>query len=179
MDKQIPEVLMQRTSKLMAERFLSKKDMAERLGMEYLTFWRKLNGKRGIDVVLLMKIADVLGTSTAYLLGETNNPNRDTSVPADTANKHYRTFRAEAPMSYGYWGDVTDKARDVATSGDKDAIAYVAQMLNLALSLLSSKSKPKQDVEKTATTTNGDMGFTNNPLMIGKYNENNLTIPSN
>ena len=70
----IPEILMQRTNKLMAERFLSKKEMAERLNMEYLTFWRKLKGKRGIDVVFLMNVAYVLGTTVAYLLGETDNP---------------------------------------------------------------------------------------------------------
>ncbi|MBR1437884.1 MAG: helix-turn-helix transcriptional regulator [Synergistaceae bacterium] len=58
----------------MTERYINKKEMAERLGMEYLTFWRKLKGKRGIDVVLLMDIAHVLGTSAAYLLGETDNP---------------------------------------------------------------------------------------------------------
>lgn len=70
----ITEILMQRTNKLMAERFLSKKEMAERLDMEYLTFWRKLNGKRGIDVIFLMKVAHVLGTTVAYLLGETDIP---------------------------------------------------------------------------------------------------------
>ena len=45
MENQVPEILMDRTNKLMTERYLSKKDMAERLGMEYLTFWRKLKGK--------------------------------------------------------------------------------------------------------------------------------------
>lgn len=77
MDNRVPEILMERTNKLMTERYINKKDMAERLGMEYLTFWRKLKGKRGIDVVLLMQIAHVLGTSAAYLLGETDNPSSD------------------------------------------------------------------------------------------------------
>lgn len=74
MENRVPEVLMERTNRLMTERYINKKDMADRLGMEYLTFWRKLKGKRGIDVVLLMQIANVLGTSAAYLLGETDNP---------------------------------------------------------------------------------------------------------
>ena len=74
MNSQVPEVLMQRTNKLMAERYITKKQMAERLEMEYLTLWRKLKGKRGIDIVLLMDIAKVLGTSVAYLIGETDNP---------------------------------------------------------------------------------------------------------
>lgn len=74
MDNQVPEVLMHRINKLMAERFLSKKEVAERLGMEYLTFWRKLKGKRSIDAVLLMKLAKILGTTVSYLIGETDNP---------------------------------------------------------------------------------------------------------
>ena len=73
---------------LMEEQYLSKKDMAKRLGMEYLTFWRTLKGERGIDVVLLMQIAQVLGTSVAYLLGETDNPvsnsNTDNAVIIQT-----------------------------------------------------------------------------------------------
>ena len=80
MENQTPTILMQRTNKLMNERYLSKKEMAERLGMEYLTFWRKLRGKRGVDVALLVKIAEVLGTSAAYLLGET-----DDAAPVDTS----------------------------------------------------------------------------------------------
>ena len=79
MSGQVPEVLMQRTNKLMAERYLTKKEMAERLKMEYLTLWRKLNGKRGIDVILLMDIAKVLGTSVSYLIGETDNPSANIS----------------------------------------------------------------------------------------------------
>lgn len=74
MDNRVPEVLMERANRLMSERYINKKEMAERLGMEYLTFWRKLKGKRGIDVVLLMDMANILGTSAAYLLGETDNP---------------------------------------------------------------------------------------------------------
>ena len=74
MEKEVPEIFRQRVNKLMAERCLSKKEMAERLDMEYLTFWRKINGKRGVDVVFLMRMAKVLGTSVAYLLGETDSP---------------------------------------------------------------------------------------------------------
>ena len=73
-DSQVSNILIKRTNQLMNKMYLTKREMAERLGMEYLTFWRKLNGKRGIDVTLLMKIAKVLGTSASYLLGETDSP---------------------------------------------------------------------------------------------------------
>ena len=79
-DSQVPNILIKRTNQLMNKMYLTKREMAERLGMEYLTFWRKLNGKRGIDVTLLMKIAKVLGTSASYLLGETDNDNPTSNI---------------------------------------------------------------------------------------------------
>ena len=88
MDNKVSDILMQRTNQLMAERYITKKEMAERLDMEYLTFWRKLKGKRGIDVVLLMKIANTLGTSASYLLGETDNPSLPSSEIND-AREHF------------------------------------------------------------------------------------------
>ena len=68
------DVLKHRIIERMDKFGLSKADMAKRLNMDYTTFWRKLNGKRNIDVPLLQEIAKILGTSTAYLLGETDDP---------------------------------------------------------------------------------------------------------
>ena len=104
MESQVPEVLMKRTNKLMAERYISKKDMAERLGMEYLTFWRKLKGKR------VMKIAQVLGTTASYLLGETDNPSttdiHDVSLTVKT-NDPSRKIVAEPSYLSFHNGDVS------------------------------------------------------------------------
>ena len=74
MSKQVSEIMSRRIDQLMNARFLNKKDMAERLNMDYSTFWRKVNGKRNIDIPLLLRMADILGTSAGYLLGETDNP---------------------------------------------------------------------------------------------------------
>ena len=110
MESQVPEVLTKRTNRLMAERYISKKDMAERLDMEYLTFWRKLKGKRGIDVALLMKIAQVLGTTVSYLLGETDNPSttdiHDVSLTVKT-NDPSRKIVAEPSYLSFHNGDVS------------------------------------------------------------------------
>ena len=61
--------------------------MAERLDMEYLTLWRKLSGKRSMDVSLLKRIAEILGTSVAYLLGETDDPSLHLSKKSVSAKK--------------------------------------------------------------------------------------------
>ena len=55
MNEEMSENYLRRMNDLMEKRFISKKEMANRLGIEYLTFWRKLNGKRSIDVALLKK----------------------------------------------------------------------------------------------------------------------------
>ena len=78
MVNQTPDILIQRIEDLMNRNFISKKDMAKRLNVDYSTFWRKANGKRSIDVVSLLNIASILGTTAGYLLGETNS-----SLPSD------------------------------------------------------------------------------------------------
>lgn len=110
MEGQVPEVLMGRTNRLMAERAITKKEMADRLDMEYLTFWRKLKGKRGIDVVLLMKIANVLGTSVSYLVGETDNPSlpvsNDTPVVIQSSDPSRKITSEPSRLSF-HNGDVS------------------------------------------------------------------------
>ena len=104
---------------LMEEQYLSKKDMAKRLGMEYLTFWRTLKGERGIDVVLLMQIAQVLGTSVAYLLGETDNPvsnsNTDNAVIIQT-NAPFRMIVSEPSRLNFDNGEVSIEMSDTPTN---------------------------------------------------------------
>ena len=77
MDNKNTEVLIERVNELMNKQYLKKKDVAEKLGMEYLAFWRRLKGKRGVDINFLSKLAFVLGTSVSYLMGETDNANNN------------------------------------------------------------------------------------------------------
>ena len=71
---QSPDIFTERVSHLMKRNSLSKKDMASRLNVDYSTFWRKLKGKRNVDMSVLIQIARILGTSVSYLVGETDNP---------------------------------------------------------------------------------------------------------
>lgn len=81
MGTQSPDIFTERVSRLMKRNSLSKKDMASRLNVDYSTFWRKLNGKRNVDIPVLIQIAGILGTSVSYLVGETDNPSLP--VPSD------------------------------------------------------------------------------------------------
>ena len=172
MNTKNPEILTQRINKLMEERCLKKKEVAERLGIEYLTFWRKLKGKRGVDAVLLTKIANVLGTSVSYLMGESDNPNsnnKEGNTSIHLSNNPNNTDNQKRKLSFAYWGEVADTARDVAESGDKEAISYVSQMLNRALSSLTTKSDSRVSSHAVSEITNA-------PVMLGEHNENNFTF---
>ena len=166
MGVQSSDIFTQRVTKLMKERFLTKKDMAKRLNVDYSTFWRKLNGQRNVDVVLLKQIADILGTSTAYLMGETDQPER---ILVQTSRSTPENVKK--PLSFAYWGGIVDNTRDVVQSGDKNAIAYVSQMLREALSLVI-----KPDVDITTQGTLVKPSVANMPFIVGDHNESNLTL---
>ena len=159
---QSSNIFTQRVSELMKQNFLTKKDMAKRLNVDYSTFWRKLNGQRNVDMVLLKRIAEILGTSTAYLMGETDN---SVPMPQSVEEEDYK-------INYAYWGGVLDNSQDLAKNGDKDTIVYVSQMLRRALSLLSSKIEVK-----TPLTPIGDkQSIANMPVIVGDHNESHLTV---
>ena len=145
---------------------LSGEAVAKALGTTRVTVSRWESGESDPSDKVKIELARVLNTTIAYLMGETDSPERNKVADA----VQVRTGEPDQ-ISYGYWGDVADNARDVAVSGDKDAIAYVSQMLKRALSLLT--------VTEVKDAVNPDMGntrVTNMPVMVGKRNENTVTL---
>ncbi len=57
---------------LLTEKRISKTELSEKLGIGYSTLWRRLSGRRVLDVDFLMDLASLLGTSVSYLIGETD-----------------------------------------------------------------------------------------------------------
>ena len=157
---QSSSIFTQRVSELMRQNYLTKTDMARRLNVDYSTFWRKLNGQRNVDMVLLKQIAEILGTSTAYLTGETDTP----LAPPKALEQH--------TTNYAYWGGVIDNTREVIESGDTDAMTYVCQMLNRALSLLSAKL----EIQKPQSVATDKTSVINKPLILGDHNKNSVTV---
>ncbi|MBQ3646506.1 MAG: helix-turn-helix transcriptional regulator [Synergistaceae bacterium] len=144
MKEKISGIFTKRMNKLLQQRYISKKEMASRLGLTYLTFWRKLNGERSVDIELLQKIAEVLGTSTAYLLGETDNPAPPIENEADE-NKNLPIINVEDNnLGLGYWGKVADNAVIVAQQGDKKSIALIIPLVKAAYETLAGIEMPKQ-----------------------------------
>ena len=144
MIRKAPNIFSVRVSDLMKKRFISKMEMSRRLNIDYSTFWRKLNGERSVDIELLQKIAEVLGTSTAYLLGETDNP-APPIENEDNENKNLPIINVEDNnLGLGYWGKVADNAVIVAQQGDKKSIALIIPLVKAAYETLAGIEMPKQ-----------------------------------
>ena len=147
MEDKKTEIFIERMNDLMRKMNISKKEMANQLGMEYLTFWRKLNGKRSVDVTLLGKVAEILGTSVAYLMGETDNPVLGVSeepeqLQLQKAEKpqdisYINSEKTEDDLGLSYWGSVVDNARRVAKFGNYENMFDVSEMLKRAQASLS------------------------------------------
>lgn len=68
------EMLSERVKDLLETKGIKQKEISEELGVEYSTLWRRLRGERKITVDFLQRLSKSLGTSSAYLLGETDDP---------------------------------------------------------------------------------------------------------
>ena len=64
----------QRLRDLREDRDLRQVDVAEILGIHQTVYSRYERGFQPIPVALLIKLADLYGVSTDYLLGRTNDP---------------------------------------------------------------------------------------------------------
>ena len=117
-------------------------------------------------------LAKVLKTNVAYLMGDTDNPEKDNSVLANDISGNVR--EDDAPLSLAYWGEVADKTRDVAKSGNVGAINYVTQILHYALSLLPDTSSVKGGKE-TNSANYAYPPITNMSLIVGDHNSNSMT----
>jgi len=53
---------------------MTQKTLAANLGIVHSALWRKLSGERKVSLDFLHKLAQVLGTSVAYLTDETDDP---------------------------------------------------------------------------------------------------------
>ena len=149
MDEKTPKILIERMNELMKQRYISKKEMAERLEMEYLTFWRKLNGKRSVDANLLKRIAEVLGTSVAYLMGETDNP----VIGLNDAPELTQAENQMTPQDIFYWSNFLENVQKIATGGNMAEISSVKSFLKSAFSLLAIGEAQALHVADTKVNT--------------------------
>ena len=162
--------LSKRVENLLSAKKVSKVAISQELGIGYSTLWRRLNGSRNVNVDFLTKLADILGTTPSYLMGETDNPSRESSI--NNSLKVKQPKEQTGTLSFSYWRNVLDSVKDIADSGDKDAIGYVSNILNQALSLLTTKTERRESqysISDIPTVTNAS-------VIVGNNNKSNLTL---
>ena len=181
MGAQSPDIFTERVSRLMKRNSLSKKDMASRLNVDYSTFWRKLNGKRNIDLPVLIQIATILGTSVSYLVGETDNPVLPHATHSESLSEQSTTDEASKGSlhkgrlgqtnGYAYWGGVLDEAQRVAAGRNLKEISLIVPLLKLAYETLATAQEREQgkagSILPSVSAYNGDHSI---------YRDNSLTV---
>ena len=171
MGTQASEIFTQRVNKMMRQRYLTKKEMAERLNVDYSTFWRKLNGQRNVDISLLTRIAEILGTTVSYLMGETDNSERSTDVREVIPVQDAEPAKA---TSYAYWGGVVDEVNNVLERGNIREINLVEPLLKTAYeNILSWRDGLKR---KNMPVDTDSAVVVNAPVYGGHHNSSNTTV---
>lgn len=66
--------LIERLKQLQAEQSSLKKDIAAKLGISVMAFYRYERGERQLPTDKLIALADYFGVSIDYLVGRTDNP---------------------------------------------------------------------------------------------------------
>lgn len=94
----MPEMLSERVKDLLEAKGLKQKAISEELGVEYSTLWRRLKGERKITIDFLQRLSKSLGTSSAYLLGETDDPSPILNFPAQQDGNSHRTHISQTTL---------------------------------------------------------------------------------
>ncbi len=171
------KVINERIEALISSNRFSKAEISERLGIGYSTLWRRLNGERNVNLDFLSELAEVLGTTVSYLIGETDNPERvkieNVSHPISIEKPRVEPLK-ENTVSYAYWGGVVDEARRVVERGDIREISSVEPLLKLAYDVISAGNDNYQQNIMPISTDKSVVAQM--PVYGGNRNRNNITI---
>lgn len=137
-----------RIKELRKQAKITQPELAEKIGVHETTIRRWEQGKdKGPSVDIIPKIANALGTSVAYLMGETDNPILGVSeepeqLQLQNAEKpqdisYINSEKTEDDLGLSYWGSVVDNARRVAKFGNYENMFDVSEMLKRAQASLS------------------------------------------
>ena len=127
----------ERIKKRRREKNLTQQELAELVGISPMTERRWEWSERVPRVDELIKLAEVLNTTTDYLLkGEPFEPEPQAhgtgqNLPINNAPETVNNQNEN--LGLGYWGSVADNARKVAARGDKQDSAIVVALLRKAL----------------------------------------------
>lgn len=93
-------IIGERIKEKIKERAITQKEVAQMLGVEPNTFTRWANGNRTPDIETLKKIARILNTTVAHLIGESDATVTETTTPSYNAD-FLHDINNEETLSYG------------------------------------------------------------------------------
>ena len=116
----------------------TQQDLANKSGFSRSSIINWETGRRAPRSVDIERLAKALGTSAAYLMSETDNP-EPLIENEENENKNLPIINVEDKepennnLSLSYWGTVADNARKIANEGNAQEKAAVMMMLNMAV----------------------------------------------
>ncbi|MBS4534472.1 helix-turn-helix domain-containing protein [Clostridium sp. D2Q-14] len=128
-----------RLQTLLEERNMNQKELAKQSGVTEVTISRYINGSRKPRIEIVNKLAEVLNTTTDYLLGRTDEKNspkdkKDPFPEEFTSPEDAVKFLLEQNVIMGFGGF------DVNTMSDEEVLEFANELLN-QLRILSYKYK--------------------------------------
>ena len=114
---------------------ITQAELGRKVGVSDVSILRWEKGIRVPNASMMPKLAEALNTSVEYLMGLEKVTNGKSGIDF-SVNK----VEDENKVGMSYWGGVADNAHDLAESGDKEKMIYVAFILKNALSSLLNKA---------------------------------------
>lgn len=142
---------------------LNQDKLSELIGVSSKTLQRWENGERSPRLDELGKLAQALGTTAGYLMGETENADAPEDKTPDEKNNLpiNNTPRAsEDDLDLGYWGAMAERAARVAQSENEGKKKIISAILKQAAEAV------------TGAGSEGGKNEVNQVIYGGKENKN-------
>lgn len=111
---------------------ISGEKIAKAIGTTRVTVSRWEAGVSEPNDKKKIALANMLNTSVAYLMGETDNPE-----PIASIEIQHSLQGDEQDIDYAYWGGIVNNVRKLLARGDKCAIMSITPLLKLAYEMLA------------------------------------------
>lgn len=118
---------------------LTQRDLAAACGFSRNSIVNWEGGKRAPKTTDLETMARILGTSVGFLMGGDEAPPAHRADPPEAPAPV--GGEAAATPSFAYWGEVLDRAKQVAARGDPDELDVVIPLIGGALGALMTASR--------------------------------------
>ena len=136
------DILAERIRAKRKEKHLTQEELAMLLGISYMTIRRWEGSKCTPNTAKLKRLAEILETSPAFLLGDTNVESKDnaeekinTSVTDRIAQNNIN--KNTSPMTYAYWGSIVDEVQKAIARNNFNELSIISAVVDNAHDMLT------------------------------------------